>query len=730
MAHKTILVPLVIALSALSLLRVSELRFSGDIGNYLSQSDRELEQYIDYARRFGSFEPFVIIIEAGDVRAPEVMREIERLSSALAEDHDVEQIISLARTPVTITADPDNPFFRDLLLRNGGRQTSILILADALALDARERLELAQRVRALAGTIDIDDALVKTTGPALIALDAMQLSQQEFQKMFWLAPLVLGVALLFIFRGHLAVFAVVMIIGITLLWTLALYEWTGNRLTLMSAMMPVVISVVAFADAVHILHRYFIEITAGHARDAAIRRSMGFMNVTCMMTSLTTAIGFLALCAVTSIQAVRQFTLWTAVGVMIAFLLIVVLMPIVLGVLPTPGDRAVRRYEASPLQKIVATLYPLSQKRMPLLPFFMLILIAALAWGSMRIEVRTNVARFLPQDIASVRAYTEMQGTAARIETLDLVFEIEDGSFMDAVNARALAEIETGLRQRFDEIRDLRSFTRAVEGLHAHAGNAGFPTDDLDLEEYLLAIELAADDSWLHSFLSEDFRATRVSMEIDSQNSSSTLETFRSVEAWLAERIPAGWSVASTGPMKLLVLNIRALVNSQLLSFLVALAAVSLVIHLYLRDVTLTLASTLVNLLPVLVTMGLLPLLAAATLIDHDAATLNASTVMVPGLAMALVVDDTIHFLACYRERRGQGAGTGEAIESAFRTAGFAMTATTLLMILGFATLYMSVIPANREFATMLIIALAAALAADLLLLPNLIRQWVEKKHA
>lgn len=729
MAYKAILLPLILAITITLAFRIEHLEFSGEIGSYLSESDEEYGRFIDHAERFGSFEPYVIMIDAHDVTSPEILRQIESLSSRLEEDYDVEQVISLTHSPVNISRDPDNPLFKDLLMRNDGRQTAILVLADAIALDAHKRLSLAQRIRELARSVDSADVTVVATGPSVIALDAMQLGRQEFQKMYWLAPLVLGIAMLAIFRGHPAVIAPAVVVGIALLWTLALYELAGNRLTLMSAMMPVVISIVAFADAVHILHRYFLEVAAGHDKDFAIHRTMGFMNVTCMMTSLTTAIGFLALCAVTSIEAVRQFTLWTAIGVMIAFALIIILMPIVLCFLPLPGEKHLKR-DSSLILRMVATLGSLSSKRFRPLLLVVVALAAALAWGSTQQDVRTAMEGFLPQDIPSVRAYASLQGTEVRAETIDVVVELADGSFMDPVNARALWQLERALMLRFDEIRSIRSITEAIEGLHARTGTREFPDDDLDLEEYLLAIELAADESWLRRFLTEDYRAARIAVEIDSRDSNSTLQVFEDVEAWLSHQVPVNWGVSTTGPMKLLVLNIRALVNSQLTSFLLALAAISAVIYLYLRNTAMTVASTVVNLLPVLITMGLFPLLAVAGIVSADVAALNASTVMVPGLAMALVVDDTIHFLACYGESRKDGNGVDRSIEHAYRGAGFAISATTVVMILGLATLYLSDIPANTEFATMLIIAIGSALAADLLLLPNLLRYWVAQRHA
>ncbi len=69
------------------------------------------------------------------------------------------------------------------------------------------------------------------------------------------------------------------------------------------------------------------------------------------------------------------------------------------------------------------------------------------------------------------------------------------------------------------------------------------------------------------------------------------------------------------------------------------------------------------------------------------------------------------------------------AVKQALHGAGFAMTVTTVAMVLGFSALIFSAIPANQEFALMMCIALLAALLADLMLLPQLIQKWMVNRH-
>jgi predicted RND superfamily exporter protein len=160
------------------------------------------------------------------------------------------------------------------------------------------------------------------------------------------------------------------------------------------------------------------------------------------------------------------------------------------------------------------------------------------------------------------------------------------------------------------------------------------------------------------------------------------------------------------------------------MSFLLALSVITLVISVFLRDAVMSAISLIVNFMPVLLTMGLVPVLAAIGLINSSAASLNVSTVMVPSLAMAIAVDDTIHFLFCFRQSQAKGASVHEAIDHALHGAGFAMIATTAAMVVGLTVLLFSQLSANQEFSAMMSVALIAALISDLLLLPHLIQRW------
>jgi predicted RND superfamily exporter protein len=431
-----------------------------------------------------------------------------------------------------------------------------------------------------------------------------------------------------------------------------------------------------------------------------------------------------------SIGAVRLFTLWTAIGVLLAFALMIVLMPIALQALPMPSRQMRNGYMQLPAKHVIAGLHRFSCRPQLATPLIAMILMAAFAWGGMQLDVRTDVTQLMPPDLPSMQTLQLIRDDGQGAANLDVVVSVPDKSFRDDGQLSLLYELENELVNRFNEIDSVRSITRVIEGLYSRDGHSGFPGESADLDEYLLFVELTADEGWLRRFVGDDFESVRFSLRLEHVDSRSTIESIQRIEDWLRDHAPATWSVSTSGALKLLVINIQALVESQLKSFFVALLVITCVVFLFIRDRQLSGASLLVNLGPVLLTMGFFPLLALVGLAGTDSVSLNVSTIMVPSVAMALAVDDTIHFLAYYREARSNGANTDTAIGSALHGAGFAMLITTFTMILGFGVLLFSRIPANQEFAAMLSIALFAALVSDLVLLPHLVRRWARKSAA
>jgi hypothetical protein len=157
------------------------------------------------------------------------------------------------------------------------------------------------------------------------------------------------------------------------------------------------------------------------------------------------------------------------------------------------------------------------------------------------------------------------------------------------------------------------------------------------------------------------------------------------------------------------------IVASQLWSLFVALGVICVMLVLVLWSARVGLLAMLPNILPILLTVGLMGWLGV---------TLNITTVMIASIALGIAVDDTIHFLVRARSETRRTGDAEQGLDSALRSVGRALIFTTAVVSAGFLVLLLATLTPARHFGVFSAIAMVTALIADLVLLPMLLR-WI-----
>ncbi|MEM0934008.1 MAG: MMPL family transporter, partial [Bacteroidota bacterium] len=184
-------------------------------------------------------------------------------------------------------------------------------------------------------------------------------------------------------------------------------------------------------------------------------------------------------------------------------------------------------------------------------------------------------------------------------------------------------------------------------------------------------------------------------------------------EKWLEDNTPkAMHSIGVSPTLMFSKLGFRQ-ADSMFNGNVVALILISLVLMLALRNIKLGLLSIIPNVAPVLVGFGLWWLYKG---------TINTGMVIVFGMTLGIIVDDTVHFMSKFpRARRELGYSARAAVVYAFETVGRALVTTTIVLIAGFAVLSTSPFALNSYMARITLIIITSALIIDFLLLPALL---------
>lgn len=232
--------------------------------------------------------------------------------------------------------------------------------------------------------------------------------------------------------------------------------------------------------------------------------------------------------------------------------------------------------------------------------------------------------------------------------------------------------------------------------------------------QYLLLLSLAGGDEMLGFLTNADYSTVQVVAMLRLVGTTREGEILRELKRYLAEHFgPDGVTYELTDAAVLNPTLAHHLVNSHFETFGLAFVLIFGAMTLLFRSVRVGLLSIVPNVLPVLLTAGIL---------GFAGITLNVVTVMVASIAIGIAVDDTIHILTRYRLERLEAPGPGEAMRRTLASSGRAVVFTSVVFTSGFMITFFSQFKIPFHFGILCASIMVGALLADLLILPALLR--------
>ncbi len=547
---------------------------------------------------------------------------------------------------------------------------------------------------------------------------------QDMGRLMGILILLMALVLWLLFRSFSAVLWPLVIVVLTVVWTLGLIGHLGIP---MSAMIQIIIFLalaVGIADSVHILSGFLFFRNQGRDHHQALAAVFKKSGPACFLTSLTTAVGLTALVLV-PLEPIAVFGTFAALAVMLAFGLTMVLLPPLLSFW-APVGRKKTKDKPHPIQALirridhVGTDYPKA-----VLSLFAL-MVLAMAAGVSQLKIDSNFVEIIKKGRPLRTTYglvdDHMGGTGSLEVMMD--FKTPDALRNPHVVA-AMAQIQDFMAAT-PETRVVRSVSlvngvkESFKALNAdHPDFYRVPRDPALLDQVVFLFDNAAPRD-RRRLASDDFSAGRMGIRTLNMGSIQALEVMGIIQAAVdrafegLEQTFPGLRVTLTGNMALLSKMLDYIAWAQLKSFALALGVISVILLLVLGSIKAGWVAVLPNLFPVLTLFGIMGALGIP---------LDADTLLVAPIIMGLAVDDTIHFMTHYRmEMAKPGATIATAAAGALHEAGQAVTFTSLVLGTGFLVFILSFHQGLSNFGIFSAVAILAALCADLFFLPALCR--------
>lgn len=549
----------------------------------------------------------------------------------------------------------------------------------------------------------------------------VKIVDQFREDQFRLLPLCLLVSLLILWLSFrwlagaaLPAMAVLMAVAIGM----GTMGWVGEPVSILSQMVPTLIIIIGMSDSIHLISRYLETIRRRGPGRAAGREATRSMALACLLTSVTTAVGFASL-VVSGTGLLQRFGVTAALGVLIAYAVTITFLPACLTWTRPKAGRS-----ANPLTGRVEAGLAATTRVVLRHPIITAGLGFTLLGGAIYTAVGVNIDT---RALEAWRPGDPLYDTTRLLEReLDGILPLEvslesdvRGRFNDPAVLNALdgladwAEAQAGVLSTSSYADHLHEAWSAWTG---DVGNLERPFETAGQVAQLASLLRGGTPNPADPFVTLDGRRTRLHIRVADVGARATIALGERLQDEMAARFAPFPDVeaALTGDAYVGSKGLEAVTEDLLGSVGLAFVVIFGIMTLLFRSLRVGLLSVPPNVVPLVVTMAYMRLRG----ID-----LNTTTMLIFSVSIGLAVDDTIHFLSRFREEsRKHLASLDEALVGAARGAGRPIVVTSVMLVAGLLMLLTSSFVPVLRFGELISVTVAGCLLGDLLLLPALLK--------
>ena len=565
---------------------------------------------------------------------------------------------------------------------------------------------------------------VYVSGNVPLSTAFFESSQNDLALIGIMFMIVIAVTLL-LTRNIFATLATLVVVVFSIMSALGFIGLSGIKLTAPSSVFPTMILTLAVADSIHILVTLLQKFRReGYQKKEAIIESMRLNFMTVFITILTTVVGFLTL----NFGEVPPF--WhlgniTAFGMGMAFLYSTTTLHALMAILPIwKSTKKEITLKKATFYTQLGQLIVKQPARLTLISFGFIVAMTVFALQNVfndsfvdyfdeTVKFRTD-SDFINKNLTGIYNAEFSIGSG------------ESGGINNPAYLEKLNDFEEWLNEQ-EEVIHVNSFAEVTRKINKsmHGDDESYykvPTKREEAAQYLLLYELSLPFGLdLNNQINVDKSETRLNVVLQNLGSKKMLRFTKRAENWLKENTPEYMHAIGVSPTVMFAkLGFRQ-AESMVKGNIIALLLISLVLMIALKSFKMGAISLIPNLTPVIVGFGFWALYLGE---------INTGMVVVFGMTLGIIVDDTVHFMSKFLRARGElNYNAKESVIYAFETVGRALVITTIVLVAGFTVLSTSPFALNSYMARITVVIISSALVIDFVLLPSiLVLAYKEKK--
>ncbi len=743
---------IIITISAITVymgLQATKLELSYELAQMLPESDPVYEQYNEFRKTFGE-DGNVAFIGIEDPRFFELGNFVKWTGTVqkIKQISGVTEVVGLHNIPRIIRNDSLRKFEFKPVIASLPQSQSELDSLVAIIKDLRfyDRLLFNPETGAVMTAVTLDRAILNTksrvslinelynagsnfenetgiklfySGLPYIRTRTAEKIKSELKLFIFLALGIAALILLAFFRSIKAVLFSVLIVAISVIWALGLVALLGYDITILTGILPPLLIIICVENCIFLLNKYHYEFRCHGNKNKSLERVVKRIGKATMLTNATTAVGF-ATFIITGNKILVEFGIVAAINILFVFLLSLFLIPIFFSYLPAPQLRHIKhldnRFIRRAIKRVVHTVV---FHRKQVYAISAVLFIVGII-GISRLHTSGSIVDDIPHRDPIYKNLMFFEHHVKGILPLEVLIETDSPNgvthprTLDAIDqfqnvlagydelSRPLSIVEV---MKFSKQAFYRGNPEMYELPNRHERNfimSYFPRTD------------GAGIGILNSLVDSAMQSTRLSVQMANIGTSRIREIKNELQPAIDSIFDGETTrVTLTGASVLFLEGSGYLIKNLLTSLIFAIVIISLLMAMLFSHWRMILISLLPNLFPQLLT---------AALMGFTGVPIKPSTILIFSIALGISVDNSIHFLAKFRQELDlHDANIKHAVLVALRESGISMMYTFVVLFFGFSIFTFSSFGGTQALGYLIAFTLLIALLSNLFLMPSIL---------
>lgn len=612
------------------------------------------------------------------------------------------------------------PFYENLLFNQetGTLRTVMYMDRDLLNLPVRNEFILND-LESLVANFEKETGLdVHVSGMPYIRTWNSKIIIDEIGNFILAALLVTSLIFFFFFRSFRATFISMCVVIIGVMWAFGFLGLFQFEITILTALIPPLIIVIGIPNCIFLINKYQQEVKKHGNQALSLQRVISKIGNATLMTNVTTASGFATFMILDS-DLLREFGIVASINILCIFVLSLMIIPIIYSFMPLPKDKHLKHLNKKWIDLFVNWMERMVRNHRIAVYIVSICTLVLSIIGIYQIQITGSRIEDLPKDakfFSDIRFFEDEFGGIMPVEIV--VDTKRKNGILKPATLRRMDELGKEINQTPELSRPV-----SVVNLVKYSKQAFYngipkyyqlPTSQENTFIMDVAKNSAGNGNLLESFVDTTGQIARISTFMRDVKTTRMEELEKDLLKSIDRIFPSErYNVYMTGKALLFLKGTKYLVNNLLLSLALAIGLISLFMAYLFRSFRMIAISLVPNLLPLVITAGLMGFLGVP---------IKPSTILVFSIAFGISVDDTIHFLAKYRQELVANRWQiKKSVYNALRETGVSMFYTSIVLFFGFSVFIISSFGGTQALGGLVSATLLFAMLSNLILLPSLL---------